>query len=345
MESATTLHQTLLDLNYTNEIGGNSTLPSLFPAWTITTITVCSWGILANFLVIFIIVFSSLRTSVFMNLIVSLAICDSMYLMSVINIQRGIFGQLFIKSSLLHCRINIFFIHVSGIVSSWITVFISLERYIAIYHPFKIHIYCTKRRTYLIILALTSITCICCVPFFYGCSLQLVDKLQRCNYFWEKTEYNVILISTVFIFQSLKPFLLITILNILMMRKIKVQKSFRAQGHKSKEPSYTYNSPLIVMMFCVCLIFAVTSFPATILVTVCFSCKFIFVELCTLHETGWPAHIGYILQDINHGINFFLYCLTGSIFRFAFCNLFKSRKKKSPGKKFEPHMFVTENIN
>ena len=343
MESATTLHQTLLNFNSTNGIGGNSTLPPLFPAWTITTITVCSLGILANFLVIFIIVFSSLRTSVFMNLIVSLATCDSMYLMSVINIQRGIFGQLFIKSSLLHCRINIFLIHVSGTVSSWITVFISLERYIAIYHPFKIHIYCTKRRTYLTILALTIITC--CVPFFYGCSLQLVDKLQRCNYFWEKPEYNVILISTVFIFRSLIPFLFITILNILMMRKIKVQKSFRSQGHMSQEPSSTYNSSLIVMMFCVCLIFAVTSFPATILVTVCFSCKFIFVESCTLDDTVWPTRIGYILQDINHGINFFLYCLTGSIFRFAFFNLFKCRKKKSPGKKFEPHMIVTENIN
>ena len=169
MENATTVHQILLCSNSTNGIGGDGTLPSPFPAWTISTVTVCSFGILANFLVIFI-VFSSLRTSVFMNLIMSLAIFDSMYLISVINIQRGILGQLFIKSSLLHCRINIFLIHVSGIVSSWITVLISLERYVAIYHPFKVRSYCTKRRTHLTILALTIITCIFCVSVFYGCS-------------------------------------------------------------------------------------------------------------------------------------------------------------------------------
>ena len=168
MEYTKCLNDTLSILNTTSAVGQNGTLPYPFPISTIVTVTVCSFGILANFLVISIIVFSSLRTSVFMNLIMSLAIFDSIYLMIIINLQRGLFGRLFIQPSLLYCRLMFFSLYISGTLSSWVTVLISLERYIAICHPFKVHIYCTKKHTYLAIIALIIITCTGYIPFFYG---------------------------------------------------------------------------------------------------------------------------------------------------------------------------------
>ena len=118
-----------------------------------------------------------------MNLIMSLAIiCNSMYLMAVLNIQRGLFGQLFIRPSLLHCRFTVFLVYVSGTVSSWVTVLISLERYI--YHPFKLHIiYCITRRTYLAILASVTLSSIGCIPFFYSCSVSWKDQMPQCDSF------------------------------------------------------------------------------------------------------------------------------------------------------------------
>ena len=76
MENANTMNDTIFVLNTTSTVGHNDSLPYPFPASTIVTVTVSSFGILANVLVIFTILFSSLRTSVIMNLILSLAIFD-----------------------------------------------------------------------------------------------------------------------------------------------------------------------------------------------------------------------------------------------------------------------------
>ena len=107
-------------------------------------LTVCSIGMLANCLVIVVIILTSLRTSVFMNLIMVLAIFDTILLLSAISCQRRIFCEILFGPSLLNCRLNVFFVYVFVIATTWVTVFISLERYIAIIHPFKVHVYCTK---------------------------------------------------------------------------------------------------------------------------------------------------------------------------------------------------------
>ena len=279
-----------------------------------------------------------------MNLIMSLALCDSIYLMAVLNIQRGLFGQLFIRQSLLHCRFSIFLVYVSGLVSSWVTVLISLERYIALYHPFKFHRYCTTRRTYLAILALVILSSIGCIPFFLSCSVTWIDQMPQCNSFGENSKYDIILISVTLTFYSFLPFLLITVLNILMMRKIQLQKAFRSTTQQPKELSSANNSSLIIMMFCVSSIFAVTSFPASILTIVSYSCKFNNGKFCILDQHGWLTELTFMLDDINHGINFFLYCLTGSVFRLAFFHLFKCGQNKSPRHDFHHEMATTENV-
>ena len=167
-------------------------------------------------------------------------------------------------------------------------------------------------------MALIVITSTCCTPFFYSCSVGLLDGMPLCKSHGENAKYDIIFISIALTLYSFVPFLLITILNVLMMRRIQLQKAFRSQRQQSRETSSAYNSSLIFMMVCVCSIFAVTSFPATVLVIVSLSYKFNSVRPSVLEYDGWLFRITYMLDDINHGINFFLYCLTGSIFRFVF---------------------------
>ena len=131
-------------------------------------------------------------------------------------------------------------------------------------------------------------------------------------------------------FYGFLPFLLIIVLNILKIRKIQLQKAFRSQRQQSREPFSAYKSSFIVMMVCVCSDLAVTSFPASILTIVSYSCNFETGGLCTLGHGGWLSDISFMLDDINHRINFFLYCLTGCIFRFAFFHVFNCRQKRSP---------------
>ena len=178
--------------------------------------------------------------------------------------------------------------------------------------------------------ALVILSSIGCISFFYSCFVSCKDQMPQCDSFGNNDKYDIILISITLTFYSFVPFLLITVLNILMMRKIQLQKAFQSQKQQSKNPSPTYNSSLIVMMVCVCSIFAVTSFPAAILTIVTYSCISKTGGLCILGHGGWLSDLSFMLDDIDHGINFFLYCLTGSVFRFAFFHLFKCRQKISP---------------
>ena len=212
MNNMTTFDGSQFVLNNTN--AQNGTLLSPIPTLTILIVTICSIGILANILVILVIMLSSLRNSVFMNLIMSLAIFDSMHLLSVINYQRGIFGEILLKPSLLHCHFNIFFLCVSGLGSSWVTVLISVERYIAVFYPFKVHIYCTKKRMLLAVFALTILTCIFAIPVFYTCSVTIIDQRPKCLYNRNSALIDIYSLFLLSICYTVLPLVLITVLNV-----------------------------------------------------------------------------------------------------------------------------------
>ena len=107
MDNGTDVDGSPFTLNNTDT--HNNSLPSQIPSWTIITVSLSGIGILANVLVIFVIMLSFLRNSVFMNLIMSLAIFDIVYLLADIDNQRGIFGEVLIKPSLVYCRFQYIF--------------------------------------------------------------------------------------------------------------------------------------------------------------------------------------------------------------------------------------------
>ena len=215
MNNSTILDGLLFD--YTTDV--NNTLLFPIPVSTIVTVTVCSFGIIANFLVLLVINLTSLRTSVFMNLIMYLAIVDTMFLFSAVHALRGIFGELLIKPSLLYCRFTLFFIYVTGIVSSWVTVLISFERYIAIFYPFKVHIYCTKKRMLVAVIIITILACTSQIPFFFTCSLIFIGQRPKCLSFVRDTWIEFMFIFFLFMIYSFVPLIIITVLNVLLLRK------------------------------------------------------------------------------------------------------------------------------
>ena len=308
---------------------GNTTLPSPVPLSTIVTVAVCGFGILANFLVILVISLSPLRSSVFMNLIMWLAIFDTMFLFSVINIQRGILGEILIRPSLLYCRFILFLNYVTGIVSSWVTVLISFERYIAISYPFKVNIYCTKKRMFVAVVIITILACTSQIPVFFTCSLIFIDERPKCLSFVSDTWSDIMFVIFLLIIYSIVPLVIITFFNVFLIRKIQVQSAFRARsvGQHSVPTSSPKHLSLIAMMVSLCVVFAMTSLPCTTIMSVNYLCKFITGRYCVF-VGGWPYRILFMLNDVNHGVNFFLYCLTGSVFRQALFQLFKCKGDK-----------------
>ena len=323
MENCT--NNSYLCFNTTDDPAENKYQLSPIPVWTLVRVIVCSIGILTNSLVVFVVLHGSLRKSIFMNLLMILAVFDSLFLMAVINIRKEIFGQIFIGPSILHCSVSMFLLSVTGIASSWVTVLISLERFIALYYPFKVKIYCTKTRTFVTLMVLTIFACLYSLPYFYIADVVSSDQKHECRNIFENVIAFVFKCST-HVLYSILPFFVIAILNILMIRKLQVQKAFRlqTQGRNGVQNSAINNKSLLIMMVFVCLVFMVTTVPGAVLMIVNLSFCLWQDEDCRFGR-GWHTHLRYMLEDINHSVNFFLYCITGSVFRHALFQLFRCR--------------------
>ena len=322
MEFETNFNGSLFGYNDTTIPGQNHSLHFPLPAWTIATLTICCVGITANSFVISVVTISSLRTSVFMNLVMILAIFDILYLLAVINGQIGIFGQFLIEPSVVHCSLNNFLLYVCGVVSSWVTVLISLDRFIAIYFPLKAHIYCTKKRSCLIVLALFIISCSWLVPMLFISKITLTDQGLSCTVIWNGP-LQMLFLTILLMFYSIVPALCIVLLNILIIRKLKVQRAFRVRSQMQHNNSN--NTSQVIIMVLICFVFVATSFPSSIVVFAYFS--------TSLYGYLFSVQLFYfanLLDIINHSVNFFLYCLTGSFFRNALFQLVRCKNKKYP---------------
>ena len=319
MESRSIFNSSSFSYNETTFTGQNQTLQFPLPVWTITALTFCSVGILANSLIICVIIFSSLRTSVFMNLLMILGFFDILFLLTVIDLQPGLFGHLFHPSE-VHCSLNNYLRLICGLVSSWVTVFLTLERFVVIYFPFKVHIYCTKAKTCATVIVLTILSCFCLVPSFYFSTVGLSDPGPTCKINLKGNLQMIFMLSLVFVY-NIVPALLIVVLNISIMRKLKLQRAFRLRSVQYSKS--LNNASQVTIMVCVCSIFVSTSIPATIVIFAFYSTG------CSISFPEWLFHCSYLLDNINHSLNFFLYCLTGSVFRQALFKLFSCKDKES----------------
>ena len=207
---------------------------------------------------------------------------------------------------------------------------ISFERYIAIFYPFKVHIYCTKKRMLVAVFTITILACASQIPLFFTCSLVFIGQRPRCLSFTSDTWSDMISMFFLSMIYSIIPLVIITVLNVFLIRKVQVQGAFRArsQGQNSVSTSSTKHLSLFAMMVSLCVVFAVTSLPASIIIIVNHLCKFTTGSHCVVIG-GWIHRIPFMLNDINHSVNFFLYCLTGSVFRQALFQLFKCKSAKS----------------
>ena len=66
--------------------------------------------------------------------------------------------------------------------------------------------------------------------------------------------------------------------------------------------------------------------------------EFLEADLITNYST--IVLITYGLDDMNHAINFILYCVTGTVFRQTLVKMFQSRKKKRS--QIEEHVATVE---
>ncbi|XP_069103742.1 probable G-protein coupled receptor 139 [Argopecten irradians] len=203
-------------------------------------------------------------------------------------------------------------------LSSWITVLVTVDRYIAVCHSFKVQQYCTRKRAlistgvaFLVLIVINfPIVCLewddsytsCMVPEFAN------DYCFKYGFYTDISVYVLI------------PTCLISVLNIFIIRSIYHSASRRQDmvaGNVTNVPATTNIKH--ATMKTVTILFTVSAF-----FILCFL-PFLAISLFAIFKNeNWdgvqklipiPFFMSYIGVTVNHSFNFVLYGLSGKMFR------------------------------
>ena len=318
-------------LNVTTDFGWNVSVPVANKEIYFLLPIITGIGTIGNSLIVYVILRASLRKYPLMILLMSLAIVDNLVICLRLILLTKL-SEYFLSQMTFHFCLVDFIMSVCSIMSSWLLVLISIERFIAVFFPFKVHIYCSIKRTYISICVFALFALIGCMDGLLDCSSDVRNSNSldfNSTHEAEQEPYHHKLILWI-LYASL-PFLLITVFNISIIWKMKSQQAFRNQSQiqVKRQAKREKTQSLVAVMFSACIIFALTTFPATTLQMVLSLCEVYYSDMCPQRDTRLIMLL-FILDHINHCVNFFLYCLPGSVFKSAFLRIFKCRCRQAP---------------
>ena len=220
------------------------------------------------------------------------------------------------------CKVLTFFGFVSSDFAVWLIVAVTVERYIAVCHPLKASRMCNTRRALSVIILILLIIMGINIHFLWTVSIKYFDELgenvSRCDGapIWPWIDGVI---------YSFLPFLVITVLNILIIRQVVVARRTRVLMAGQREGPTTPDSgyKITVMLLTISFAFLITTLPSSVCM---------IIGALMKHQTD-PVDISrYVLAQtitehlmyVNHSMNFFLYCATGQKFRFELFRLARS---------------------
>ena len=159
-------------------------------------------------------------------------------------------------------------------------------------------------KLYFTILVITILSCVASIPFFYTCSVYTVGGITACSGKGANAKTNFIVVLHEYILYCILPISIITILNILIVKRIRFQRAFRirTQGHTSTLAAR--DAGLVSLITAICVVFIITCFPARLMDMYSYSLR--YIHGTDFHSEEWLPRLLYLLEDINHCVNFFL---------------------------------------
>jgi hypothetical protein len=219
------------------------------------------------------------------------------------------------------CQTQLYLSYVFRFLSAWIVVAFTGERYIGVCHPLRRRDLCTKSSTRRIIVSLFVVAiCLCLYkPTLSG--MYLIGGRQMCSHNPNFDFLSFILDSVFGVIITLIPFVIITVLNLLIIRKLYIRNK------RQNECKVITEESLIRLEFTLILLTILFFFIA-------FNIPYFavwfrnFLHSKYLHNSPSPPmdshefeywkgvlNITRTIFYMNYCINFFLYSITGAYFR------------------------------
>ncbi|XP_069103153.1 uncharacterized protein [Argopecten irradians] len=301
-------------------------------------------GVIGNFLSFVVLIQLSKDSSFFLYLSV-LALSDLSFI--IVGALMGwieVLNQtLFYENiSFFLCSVKYALVFVFSQFSSWIIVAVTVDRFIAICFPFKVSVYCTKKRSVMTSLVLFLIICginfpnicwewednVCVYPEF---------TLDYC------LQYTVMIDLVVYF---IAPVCLICVFNIITLRmlysamirrRVIMNRKKKDENERSKSTDEDSIKQTIGILMGVSAVYVLTSLPMA------YGSMMAWMEGPQYSPDSTSYLVNVILElcnTVNHSINFILYGISGSLFRkrlLQMVSIFQCRRRRKAGQTQHPY--------
>ena len=247
---------------------------------------------------------------------------------------------------LWHCALATSIIWTATLCSTLLILNMTFERFYSIIRPHKAASFNTVKRAKITILLVMFIGALYNIPHLFitdDYELQCIPygkvmgKMYGQFYYW----FTIVVTYCV-------PFMLLLAMNSLIIHTLRKRSDFKAtmsegQGHTEGQSSKIKNSErqIYIMLLLVSFGFLIFTIPGYALT---FYVNFVDYQTSAKSYAGFylSYNVAQKLNYTNHGINFFLYVMSGHRFRSNLMNLFRRNKEKENGSSFSNKCNITQ---
>ena len=249
-----------------------------------------------------------LSTCVYMSVIAindNLALSANLNVWLVQNTPFSVRGDLF-------CKILIYLVHIFGGFGAFEIVLMTLDKFIAIKMPHKSGMLCTAKRA-----VLFSVINFVAITVFYLPNIDFSKQVgpDRCARYVKQGWYVTVYTYLSLIVSPILPVTMLFFMNITIINAVwKSQRMRSANQTTQQDKNKSTEMQLTVMLILVSTLFVILLLP--------FEIREIYYSYVSKVETPkqyavflFIFDVTYELYNLNYGINFFLYFLSGTRFR------------------------------
>ena len=300
-----------------NNLNSFYTLRDVKAPTSALVIVLCTFGLVGN-LLSFLVMKRSKTTSTTLWL-KFLAIVDSSNL--AFGASIAVFENIKVRAHYTIYTIPL--VNGMSLISVWVVVFVSLERYVAVVHPFKVKSVCTVFRVRTLMLIMATFILLMQIPFYFEFDLIPCNKPKSgiCEYrptglfnsFLYQLLYRVTYRAMVRLFL---PVAITTYSSVSLIKALRQRKGFLARSRSLK--SGDSNNETTVMVVGVVIVLIASQLPLLVYLIID-SISIVAPSIYKRNHLHAYQNITYkvvsVMLVMNSSVNFIIYILTSKRFR------------------------------